>query len=271
MRRIGLLGGTSWESSAHYYAQLNAGVRDRLGGTHSADLLLRSLPFHDVCRLQEADDWDALGAWYAEEAAALAAAGAQVLGILANTMHLVHDDVVRGSGGLPVVHVVDAVADAAAAGGFTTVGLLGTRYTMRSPRLYPERLAARGITTLVPEGDDAVEVDRVIYAELVRGQVREESRAAFLDVVGRLVDRGAQAVVLGCTELAMLLDPETSGAPVPLLDSTSLHVEALLAASLAPSSVAAPSLASPAPASPSSVSSSPSPASPPPALEEGAA
>jgi aspartate racemase len=233
--RIGLLGGTSWESSAHYYSQLNVGVRDRLGGKHSADLVLRSLPFDEVCRLQEADDWDALGTWYAAEAATLAAGGAQVLGILANTMHLVYDDVVRGSG-LPVVHVVDAVADAAQDGGFTTVGLLGTRYTMASAELYPPRLAARGITTLVPDEPDATEVNRVIYDELVRGQVLDRSRSAYLAIIDRLVARGAQAVVLGCTELALLLDPAGTDSPVPLLDSTSLHVDALLEAAIGPRS-----------------------------------
>lgn len=231
MRRIGLLGGTSWESSAHYYAQLNEGVRARLGGFHSADLVLRSVDFAEVEALQSAGDWRALGEWYAQEAAGLRAGGAELVGILANTMHLVHDDVVRGSG-LPVVHVVDAVADAAVAAGFDRVALLGTRFTMASD-LYPARLATRGITTVVPTGPDAVEVDRVIYGELVHGRVLGSSRAAYLSIIDRLAAQGAQAVVLGCTELAMLLDPnDPSACPVPLLDSTSLHVNALLDAAI---------------------------------------
>lgn len=235
MRRIGLLGGTSWESTASYYAQLNRGVRERLGGMHSADLVLRSVDFAEIEALQVAGDWAALGRRYEAEAAALARAGAEVVGILASTMHLVHDDVVRGAGpGASVVHVVDAVGDAAAALGVTRLGLLGTRYTMQSPALYPARLAERGIATVVPGPDDADEVHRVIYAELVRGEVRDSSRRAYLEIVGRLVDDGAQAVVLGCTELSLLLDAtDPATAPVPLLDSTSLHVDALLDTALA--------------------------------------
>ncbi|WP_260459167.1 aspartate/glutamate racemase family protein [Actinotalea ferrariae] len=234
MRRIGLLGGTSWESTASYYAHLNRGVRERLGGMHSADLVLRSVDFAEIEVLQVAGDWAALGRRYEAEAAALAAAGADVVGILANTMHLVHDDVVRGAGdGVRVVHVVDAVADAAVALGATRVGLLGTRYTMQSRALYPERLAARGIDVVVPGPDDADEVHRVIYDELVQGRVSDASRRAYLEIIGRLVGAGAQAVVLGCTELALLLDAtDPATAPVPLLDSTTLHVSALLDAAL---------------------------------------
>ena len=234
MRRIGLLGGTSWESTSHYYAALNRGVRERLGGSHSADLVLRSVDFAEVEALQAAGEWAQLGRRYEAEARALAAAGAQVVGICANTMHLVHDDVVRGAGpGVDVVHVVDAAADAAAAGGFTRVGLLGTRYTMDSPEIFPPRMRARGVEVLVPEPDDAAEVHRVVYDELVQGLVLDTSRQAYLDVVGRLVERGAEAVVLGCTEQSMLLDP-AGPSPVPLLDTTALHVAAILEAALAP-------------------------------------
>lgn len=229
MRRIGLLGGTSWESTVDYYRLLNEGVRDRLGGTHSADLVLRSMDFAELEALQAVDDWIALGRRYATEATALVRAGATVLGICANTMHLLYDDV--ASAGVPVVHVVDAVADAAQAAGVTRLGLLGTRYTMSSEELYPARMGARGIDVLVPEADDAAEVHRIIYSELVLGQVLEPSRDALRDVVGRLVERGARAVVLGCTELGMIVGPEQSA--VPLLDSLSLHVGALLDAALA--------------------------------------
>jgi aspartate racemase len=233
VRRIGLLGGTSWESTAHYYAQLNEGVRARLGGFHSADLVLRSVDFAGIEALQRAGDWAALGERYAAEAAALRDAGAEVLGILANTMHLVHDDVVRASG-LPVPHVVDAVAQAASRAGVRRLALLGTRYTMESS-LYPDRLRAHGITSHVPTGEDAVETNRVIYAELVHGVVRGESRVALQRVVDRLVADGADAVVLGCTELAMILGPDDL--PVPVLDSTALHVHALLDASLGAATV----------------------------------
>lgn len=227
MRRIGLLGGTSWESSAGYYRLLNEGVKARLGGKHSADLVLRSVDFAVVHALQEAGDWEALGALYEAEAVGLRSAGAEVLGICANTMHLVHEDVVRGAR-LPVVHVVDAVAQIAVDAGFERVALLGTRHTMASSTLYPQRMAARGIDVLVPDEDDAAEVDRIIYEELVVGVVLASSRQALRAIVDRLVERGAQAVVLGCTELGMALDPDDPTLPVPALDSLSVHVDALL-------------------------------------------
>ena len=233
MRRIGLLGGTSWESSAHYYAQLNRGAAQRLGGFHSADLVLRSVDFAEIEALQRAGDWAALGTRYAEEARALRAAGAEVIGILANTMHLVHDDVVRGSG-LPVVHVVDAVAAGALRIGVRRLALLGTRYTMESS-LYPDRLSGHGLTVVAPTGDDAAETHLVIYDELVHGVVRDESRRSLQAVVDRLVAAGADAVVLGCTELAMILGSED--VPVPVLDTTALHVQALLDAATQPQSV----------------------------------
>ncbi len=246
-RRVGLLGGTSWESSAHYYAQLNRGVNDRLGSQHSADLVLRSVDFAEVEERQVAGDWAGLARRYEHEAATLAAAGCEVLAICANTMHLVHDAVVRGAGpGVEVVHVVDTVARAATAAGVTRLGLLGTRYTMESAELYPPRLHEHGVDVVVPTGDDAAEVHRVVYDELVHGRVLHTSRQAYLDVIGRLVDAGAQAVVLGCTEQAMLFDPvdpadpvHRAGAPVPLLDTTSLHVAAILDAALAPHAVPA--------------------------------
>jgi len=227
VRRIGLIGGTSWESTAHYYAQLNQGVAQRLGGFHSADLVLRSVDFAEIEALQSAGDWPALGTRYATEAAGLRAAGAEVIGILANTMHLVHDDVVRGGAGATVVHVVDAVGRAAVELGVTRLALLGTRYTMESD-LYPDRLRARGLTVQAPTGPDAAETHRIIYDELVHGVVRDGSRDALCAVVDRLVDAGAEAVVLGCTELAMILGPDD--VPVPVLDSTALHVHALLEA-----------------------------------------
>jgi aspartate racemase len=231
MRRIGLLGGTSWESSAHYYAQLNRGVRERLGGFHSADLVLRSVDFAEIEALQRAGDWSALRARYESEARGLRLAGAELIGILANTMHLAYDDVVRGSG-LPVVHVVEVVAAAAARSRIAKVAVLGTRFTMTSD-LYPSRMAECGIDTLFPTGNDAVEVDRVIFSELVQGRVLDASRKAYAAIIARLVARGAQAVVLGCTELAMLISiDDHSVCSVPVIDSTALHVSALLDAAL---------------------------------------
>ncbi len=230
MRRIGLLGGTSWESTVDYYRLMNEGVRERLGGTHSADLVLRSVDFAPIEAMQVVDDWIGLGRRYAVEAASLVRAGAEVIGICANTMHLLYDEV--ASAGVPVVHIVDAIADVAQAAGYARVGLLGTRYTMSSAELYPARMAARGIDVVVPDGDDVAEVHRIIYDELVLGRVLDASRERLEGVVGRLVARGAQAVVLGCTEFGMVLSPEDS--PVPLLDSVSIHVDALLDVALPP-------------------------------------
>ena len=156
MRRIGLLGGTTWASTLDYYRLLNEGVRDRLGGSHSADLVLRSVDFAEIEASQASGDWTALGRRYAAETAVLADAGAQVVGICANTMHLVYDDV--AASGLEVVHIVDAVADATRAVGATTVGLLGTAYTMASPELYPVRMARYGIGVLGPRGEGAATV-----------------------------------------------------------------------------------------------------------------
>lgn len=228
MRRIGLIGGTSWESSGHYYRALNEGVRDRLGGLHSADLVLRSVEFAEIAALQEQGDWAELGRRYAAEGRALRDAGAQLVGILANTMHLVADDVAAGSG-LPVVHIVEASADELERLGVRRVGLLGTAYTMESD-LYPTRLASRGITVTVPDDEDRAMVHRVIYTELALGVVSDVSRKAYLEVIDRLVADGAEAVLLGCTEHSMLLGPDDG--PVPLVDTTAVHVAALLDAAL---------------------------------------
>ncbi len=228
MRRIGLVGGTTWQSTAIYYQQLNAGAAQRLGGLHSADLVLRSVEFDEVAALQRTGDWAELGRRYRAEGELLARAGAGVVGILANTMHLVYDDVVAGSG-LPVVHVVDTVAAAAAELGATRLGLLGTAYTMSSD-LYPRRLEGTGISTFTPGGGEAAEVHRIIYSELAHGHVLDSSRETLRAVVAGLVERGAQAVVLGCTELPMILS--APDAAVPLLDTTALHVDALLDAAV---------------------------------------
>lgn len=229
MRRIGLLGGMSWESSALYYRLLNEGVRDALGGVHSARILLSSLDFADIERLQAAGDWDAAGRLLAEEARRLEQAGAQVLGLCTNTMHIVAG-AIEAATDLPFVHLGDATADAVRAAGVDTVGLLGTRFTMEQA-FYRDRLSAAGLRVLVPEPPDREIVHRVIYDELVRGQVRAESREAYEAVIGRLVGSGAEGVVLGCTEIELLVDPDRC--PVPVFPTTRIHVSALLAAALA--------------------------------------
>lgn len=230
MRRIGLIGGTTWTSTALYYRLLNEGAAARLGGLHSADLVLRSVEFADVAALQSAGEWAELGRAYRAEARLLADAGAEVVGILANTMHLVYDDVVAGAG-VPVVHVVDEVAARATELGVSRLGLLGTGYTMSSD-LYPRHLEGTGVTTFVPGEDEAAEVHRIIYEELAHDRVLDSSRESLRSIVAGLVDQGAQGVVLGCTELPMILS--AGDADVPLLDSTALHVDALLDAAGVP-------------------------------------
>jgi aspartate racemase len=225
MRRIGLIGGTSWESSAHYYNALNVGVRDRLGGLHSADLILRSLEFADIAALQDQGDWAQLGRLYAAEGRHLADAGAELIGILANTMHLVADEVAEASG-LPVVHIVDAAGAELVRRGVTRVGLIGTAYTMESSALYPPPLTRLGIDVVIPGAQDRAMIHAVVYDELTRGIVNDTSRKAYLEAIDRLVADGAQAVLLGCTEHAMLLGPDDG--PVPLIDTTAVHVKAIL-------------------------------------------
>src|SRR4051795_11225707 len=228
MRRIGLIRGSSWESSTHYYRALNEGVRDRLGGLHSADLVLRSVEFAEISALQEAGDWTELGRRYAAEARALQSCGVDLIAILANTMHLVADEVAAASG-LPVVHIVDAAGAELARRGVTRVGLIGTAYTMES-HLYPRRFAPLGIDVVTPAADDRVMIHRVIYDELALGIVNDASRKAYLEAIDRLVADGATAVLLACTEHAMLLGPDDG--PVPLIDTTAIHVEAILDAAL---------------------------------------
>ncbi|WP_302181877.1 aspartate/glutamate racemase family protein [Nocardioides pinisoli] len=224
MRRIGLLGGMSWESSALYYEILNEAVRERLGGYHSARVLMSSIDFAEVEAMQAAGEWDAAGALLAAEAAALEAAGAECLVLCTNTMHKVAD-AIEAATSVPLVHIVDVTAAAVRASGLSRVALLGTRFTMEQA-FVRDRLAAHGVEALVPPAEDRELVHEVIYGELVRGVVREESREAYVDVVARLVADGAEGVVLGCTEIELLLRPED--VDVPVFATTRLHALAAL-------------------------------------------
>ncbi|MCP2259951.1 aspartate racemase [Streptoalloteichus tenebrarius] len=245
MRRIGLLGGMSWESTAVYYRLLNEGARERLGGLHSADLVLRSVDFADIAELQHASAWEALGATLAAEAAALVAAGAEVLGIATNTMHLVAPQIAAAAG-IPLVHIVDVVGEAARARGVDRVAVLGTEFTMTSS-LYTEGMARHGVEVVVPDAGDRRVVHDVIYDELCRGVVLDSSRRRYEEIVARLADRGARAVVLGCTEISLLLgQSEVEG--VPVLDSTALHATALLDAALLDAALLDTAVPDPAPA-----------------------
>ncbi|MEH3032535.1 MAG: aspartate/glutamate racemase family protein [Aeromicrobium erythreum] len=228
MRTIGLLGGMSWESTAEYYRVLNETVRERLGGHHSAPVLMDSVDFAGIERRQAAGAWDELGTILARRARTLQDAGAELVLLATNTMHLVAD-VVQDTLDVPFLHIGDVTAAAARAAGASTVGLLGTRFTMEHPFMV-DHLAARGVASIVPEADDRELVHGVIYDELVRGDVREESRIAYRGVIERLVARGAQAVVLGCTEIELLVGPADSA--VTVLPTTRLHAEAAVEAAL---------------------------------------
>jgi aspartate racemase len=226
--RIGLIGGMSWESSALYYRLLNEGVRDRLGGLHSAECVLLSVDFAEVEAMQAEARWDDAALLLSRAAQALEAAGAAFLLLCTNTMHRVFDQV-QAAVSVPVLHLADATGQEAQRQGLRTVGLLGTAFTMEQD-FYVDRLARHGLEVLVPEQADRELVHRVIYDELCQGVVREESREQYRQVLARLVDEGAQAVVLGCTEIELLV--READATVPLLPTTRLHVEAALTRSL---------------------------------------
>ena len=225
MKVLGILGGMSWESSALYYKLLNQGVAARLGGLHSAELLLRSVDFAAIAGLQQAGDWPGAAVLLGTAGADLKVAGAQGLLLATNTMHKVADEIEQRAG-LPLIHIVDATAAALKAAGIERAGLLATAYTMEQD-FYIGRMRRRhGIELLVPDAAARAEVHRVIFEELCRGQLRDESRSFYRRAVQALADDGAQAVILGCTEICLLLDPSDPGSALPLFDSTALHAAA---------------------------------------------
>ncbi|ORT58438.1 aspartate/glutamate racemase family protein [Streptomyces sp. CB03238] len=228
MKTIGLIGGMSWESSAEYYRLLNELVRERLGGLHSARCILHSVDFADIERLQVSGEWEQAGEVLAEAGRGLAAAGADLLLICTNTMHKVAGQV-QDAVPVPLLHLGDATADAVRAAGLKTVGLLGTAFTMEQD-FYRDRLAGHGLTVLVPEAEGRAEVHRIIYEELCLGIVEDDSRAAYQRVIDQLVADGAEGVVLGCTEIELLIRQEHS--PVPVFPTTRLHAEAAVTAAL---------------------------------------
>lgn len=220
---LGLIGGMSWESSAHYYRMINEQVRDALGGMHSARLLMWSFDFADIEAMQRAGDWSAATQAMVEAAQRLEAGGATAVVICTNTMHLMADQV-QAAIGVPLLHIADPVGALIQASGLTTVGLLGTAFTMEQD-FYRVRLAQRyGLEVLVPEADDRAAVHRIIYEELVQGRVLDASREVYRGVMQRLVDQGAQAIILGCTEIMLLVGAED--ASVPLFDTAALHAQA---------------------------------------------
>jgi len=223
MKTIGLLGGMSWESTVLYYQIVNRTVAERLGGLHSAKVLLSSVDFDEIEKLQHAGQWEQAGTVLAREARRLELAGANFLVICTNTMHKVAPQV-EAAISIPLLHIADPTAAAIARAGVKTVGLLGTRFTMEQ-EFYRGRLEREhGLEVLVPPAPDITTVHNVIYDELCRGRVMDASRAQFRRVIGGLVARGAQGIILGCTEITMLVGAKDS--PVPLFDTTELHARA---------------------------------------------
>ena len=222
MKTLGVLGGMSWESTAVYYRLFNQGVRARLGGQHSAKLLLASVDFAEIVARQQAGDWHGAGQQLAELAAGLQNAGADAILIATNTMHKVAEQV-QAAIDVPLLHIGDVVADALLAAGVHRAGLLGTRYTMEQPFLI-DHLRQRGLDILVPDADARADVHRIIFDELCQGEVRNVSRETYQRIIQQLAADGAQAVILGCTEICLLLSP--NDACLPLYDTAALHVDA---------------------------------------------
>ncbi len=220
MKRIGLIGGMSWESTASYYRLINEGVKTRLGGLHSAELLLYSVDMHEIDHLQHIGDWSGAGRVLADAAKALERAGAQGLMLCTNTMHRIAP-AIEAAVGLPLLHIADPTAEAVRQSDVDTVGLLGTRFTMEQG-FYKDRLRDRhGLQVVIPGEADREIVHRVIYGELCLGRAEPASRAEYRRIMTDLAGRGAQAIILGCTEIALLVGPQD--APVPLFDTTRLH------------------------------------------------
>lgn len=226
---IGLIGGMSWKSSAEYYRLINEGVRDRLGGLHSARCLLWSFDFADIEVLQRTDRWGEAAALMVDAAERLERAGADFLVIATNTMHIAAPQI-QAAVKLPLLHIADPTAARIKAAGFSRVGLLGTAFTMEQD-FYKGRLTDRhGLEVLVPDDADRVTVHRIIYDELVQGRVVAASRLAYRDVIARLIARGAEAIILGCTEIMLLVGEQDSA--VPLFDTTALHAETAVSMSI---------------------------------------
>jgi aspartate racemase len=222
MKTIGLIGGMSWESTVPYYRIVNEVIKAKLGGLHSAKVVLISVDFHEVERLQRTGDWLAAGRLMADAARALEAAGAHCVVLCTNTMHKVAADIEQAVE-LPLLHIADATGEVIASQRHTTVGLLGTRFTMEQA-FYKDRLKARhGLRVIVPAERERDTVHRIIYDELCLGRINEASRVAYQRVMADLVAQGAQAIILGCTEISLLVG--AADASVPLFDTTSLHAQ----------------------------------------------
>ncbi len=223
MKLIGLLGGMSWESTALYYRLMNEEVKARLGGLHSARILMHSVDFHAIETRQHEGDWDGTAQILGDAARGLAAGGAEFLVIATNTMHKVAESI-EAQSGLPILHIADPTGAALVADGVGKVGLLGTRFTMEQP-FYRERLEREfGLEVIVPHAESQAAIHRIIYEELCKGVVTEASAEVFHGVIANLAAAGAEAVILGCTEITMIVDPQS--VDLPTYDTTALHAKA---------------------------------------------
>lgn len=224
MRRIGLLGGMSWHSSIEYYTKINTAVAERLGGHHSAQILLDSTDFSDIRDFQLAEDWAGADALLAATAQRLRDGGAEAVAIATNLMHKCAP-AIEAEVDVPLIHIVDSIATMARDRGYSTLAVLGTKWTMLDG-FYTERLEAQGIATLVPDEETCLEVDQIIFDELTQGVFTDASRARYVGIMSDLKARGADAVALSCTEIGLLVPPET--APLPAIDSVDAHVAAIV-------------------------------------------
>jgi aspartate racemase len=227
VKTIGIIGGMSWESTAHYYAAINRETARLRGGLHSAPMLIQSLDFAPIAKMQSDGRWEEAGAVLAQSARTLEAAGAEIIILATNTMHIVADSITAAISA-DFIHIADPTAEALIADGAQTVGLLGTRFTMEMD-FYKNGLKARGLIPLTPEIGQT-DLSAIIYDELCRGIVTEASRQTYVAAIERLAANGAEAIILGCTELNMLIDDDAS--PLPVYDTTDLHAKAAVAAAL---------------------------------------
>lgn len=223
MKTLGLIGGMSWESTVPYYRLINEGIKQQLGGLHSAKLVLYSVDFHEIEACQASGDWQKAGQMLAEAAVSLKKAGAEGIVLCTNTMHKVADPIAQQSG-LPFLHIADGTAAAIKDQKMNRVALLGTRYTMEQDFYRGRLLAEHGIETLVPGEAERQEVNRIIFEELCLGVFTEASRAYYRQVVAGLVEQGAEGVIFGCTEIGLLL--QAADCPVPVFDTTAIHASA---------------------------------------------
>lgn len=221
MKTIGLIGGMSWESSAEYYRILNEKVKQELGGLHSAKCILFSVDFGEIEALQAKGDWEEAGKRMSGAAQSLEKAGADFLILCTNTMHKVAD-VVEEAVSIPMLHIADATAERVKREKIETIGLIGTKYTMEMS-FYKERLKSKGLAAVIPQESERTEVNRIIFEELCAGETRQSSKKYFQEVIQKMVEKGAEGVILGCTEIGLLIKPEEL--EVPVFDTVLLHAE----------------------------------------------